>query len=144
MISIKYDLPPLSGALFRPPSPLLSLGRFRSSSFSLGAPLPPRGNPEFNLIPYNFLPVHREKLARNTHAHARINPLPPPDSRQINGHRLLDFIEFSSSTGPAGPRASRADADPPINPVNGLALQLSRSVREEKSRGHGMRAIPPS
>lgn len=57
--------------------------------------------------------MHREKLARNTHAHARTlgGPLPQHPSPPalfhalarslvrplVGGHRLLDFIEFSSS-----------------------------------------------
>lgn len=59
--------------------------------------------------------MHREKLARNTHAHARTSgarfprlaPSLPPSHpfftaltrspALVGGHRLLDFIEFSSS-----------------------------------------------
>lgn len=92
-------LVPLSFSHF-PPSP----------SHQFDRPSPRGGNPGFNPFPYNFLPMHREKLARNTHAHARTPgaplpqpPPPPPFSCSsfvrplVGGHRLLDFIEFSSS-----------------------------------------------
>lgn len=134
MISIKYDFPPLARARRAPlvflagSGPLLLLLlHLRCSDFSsllsvtppfslflilslslFPSRLPRRGgNPGFNPFPYNFLPMHREKLARNTHAHARIQrpfsltpSLPPYRSRSLarcGGHRLLDFIEFSSS-----------------------------------------------
>lgn len=124
MISIKYDFPPPTRAratartassssralstfvaLFAPAS-LLFLSLF------LFSPSPRGGNPGFNPFPYNFLPMHREKLARNTHAHARtpgarfprlapsLQPLFHALTRSpalVGGHRLLDFIEFSSS-----------------------------------------------
>lgn len=64
VISIKYDFAPL----------LLA-----------AALLPPRGYPEFNPFPYNFLPMHREKLGRQ---HARTPSLPPLLPR------LSDFIEL--------------------------------------------------
>lgn len=73
---------------------------FPSLSFPRAFPSPRRGggNPGFNPFPYNFLPMHREKLARNMHAHARTPRENPSCSRSfIGGHRLLDFIEFSSS-----------------------------------------------
>lgn len=127
MISIKYDFPSPTkarSAQHRLPRGALSTS-FRTGfllpllSLSLTSlphppppvrlPLSPRGNPGFNPFPYNFLPMHREKLARNTHAHARTpgaplpQPPPPPFSCSsfvrplVGGHRLLDFIEFSSS-----------------------------------------------
>lgn len=128
MISIKYDFPPPTkarSAQHRLPRGAPSLPLFvpasssRSSLFlslpsltlphQFDCPSPRGGNPGFNPFPYNFLPMHREKLARNTHAHARTpgaplpQPPPPPFSCSsfvrplVGGHRLLDFIEFSSS-----------------------------------------------
>lgn len=117
MISIKYDFSPrpLHPSLSReravlfssrasPPPPPTSPNSIPLSLSPPGLPCPSQrgggeGNPGFNSFPYNFLPMHREKLARNTHAHAhtpRENPLFVPSSF-IGGHRLLDFIEFSSS-----------------------------------------------
>lgn len=91
-----------------------SLSHFSPSPSHPFDSLSPRGgNPGFNPFPYNFLPMHREKLARNTHAHARTlggpllqHPSPPALFHAlarslarplVGGHRLLDFIEFSSS-----------------------------------------------
>jgi hypothetical protein len=103
---------PLSSSRWASPRPRSLASPSLSSSSSRG------GNPGFNPFPYNFLPMHREKLARNTHAHARMaarapsplsssSPPPPlapawPLARSlarslVGGHRLLDFIEFSSS-----------------------------------------------
>lgn len=88
MISIKYDFPPsrasaprsclprgLNRAASSPPPSLSSHQAALLLSHSFTSPTrspPPRGGiPGFNPFPYNFLPMHREKLARNTHAHAR-------------------------------------------------------------------------
>lgn len=117
MISIKYDFSPspplllsreralLSSSRASPPPPLSYLVPLSLSLFPPGPSRPLAGegggrggNPGFNPFPYNFLPMHREKLARNTHAHARTPRENPSCSRSfIGGHRLLDFIEFSSS-----------------------------------------------
>lgn len=130
MISIKYDFPPptrtRASSSSRGPSPppsLLShrllLSLLSPSRFPPTRTTPPRPagvTHGFNPFPYNFLPMHREKLARNTHAHARTpgapaspnSPSPSPSAPSlfhalarspalVGGHRLLDFIEFSSS-----------------------------------------------
>lgn len=146
MISIKYDFPPptigrecaassslrglhlflsTSVALFAPASP--SLFHFPPSpSHPFDSPSPRGGNPGLNPFPYNFLPMHREKLARNTHAHARtpgarFSYLPSPSlfhalarsparwrSPIIRFHRI--FVVRAQASGP--------DMNPPINPVS--------------------------
>lgn len=104
-----------------------SLSHFPPSlSHPFDSPSSRGGNPGFNPFPYNFLPMHREKLARNTHAHARTpgalfpNCLPPffmlslarPLSRWrspiIRFHRI--FVVRAQASGP--------DTNPPINPVS--------------------------
>lgn len=76
MISIKYDFAPLAPrSLSCIPCEGERSRHLYVAPLSLAPlvlPLIPRGgNPGFNPFPYNFLPMHREKLARNTHAHAR-------------------------------------------------------------------------
>lgn len=108
-----------------------SLRRSALSPFlALSLPASPSsrgGNPGFNPFPYNFLPMHREKLARNTHAHARTHNGPsrslflflsPSRSRSrsrslwrspiIRFHRI--FVVRARASGP--------DTNPPINPVS--------------------------
>jgi len=110
VISIKYDFPPLARTRV---SPSLSLPRgekrgeerpprhLRLALLALASPRllsrfprsPPSsssrgGNPGFNPFPYNFLPMHREKLARNTHAHARTAARVPPSLALSPGRSL--------------------------------------------------------
>jgi len=103
---------PLSSSRWASPRPRSLASPSLSSSSSRG------GNPGFNPFPYNFLPMHREKLARNTHAHARMaarapSPLssssPPPPlapawplarwrSPIIRFHRI--FVVRAQASGP--------------------------------------------
>lgn len=148
MISIKYDFPPPTRRAVSSSSrgPLQLRRSFRTGFFSrssrslsrfspspshpFDSPSPRGGNPGFNPFLYNFLPMHREKLARNTHAHARTSgarfplPLRPLFSCSrslarslarsrwrspiIRFHRI--FVVRAQASGP--------DTNPPINPVS--------------------------
>lgn len=167
MISIKYDFPPsslereprlprgalsTSVALFAPASSLASLSLGLTSLPHPPTPLdslsPRGGNPGFNPFPYNFLPMHREKLARNTHAHARTPGARFPNSSPshlfhaltrspalVGGHRLLDFIEFSSS-------ARRHPVQTRIRQLTPLACggsAIKSTVREVRFTARGSR-----